>query len=57
MYSDSEVQKLKGFGFGEISTSANINYGRGGTNKSVWGDHLIPVSYRFLKAGLGLVVK
>ena len=23
MYSDSEVQKLKGFGFGEISTSAN----------------------------------
>ena len=24
MYSDSEVQKLKGFGFGEISTSANI---------------------------------
>ena len=25
MYSDSEVQKLKVFGFGEISTSANIN--------------------------------
>ncbi len=24
MYSDSEVQKLKGFGFGEIATSANI---------------------------------
>ncbi len=25
MHSDSEVQKLKGFGFGEISTSANTN--------------------------------
>ena len=24
MYSDSELQKLKGFGFGEISTSANL---------------------------------